>query len=1118
MGGHKKTYAPTGLGISRSGYYFYLQWKRGEKGIDKQECVIYLNGIGQNVPVAKGTEAASWPCYNLGYWATYAAFAVRNADTANKIDWSSWSVSPTLQLGPAHAPTLPEEPELNSPTKCTFSWNVPVSDTDAYPTTGYQWESVLAKDGVADWSNPQRGSANAFSGSQAFEESGFGDGDYCYVRYFRIRGLGPIGASGWVTGKHVYAPPLQASITGTTYKELPNGGAQVTVSWKSEASEYRPIDNITVKYLAAAPRVILTESAESIHMELVPPNTDSGWVSLKEIGGGKKNDSKASSFMVPTVLDDDQCMFVRVDNKHDEQLTYSAPVLVTGGVGRIKMPSFSGQIEPGGEGAERIYTMTINRNSSAIENAAIAIHFRTDKRPGMDEIIGVVPPKGSSSWLSDTIQVIIPVIQAGETPSFGLSAFVGDYTPIGPTSLDDTTYYSISNIKMESDLNWTGGVVPLPPALSLTQINSETIQVVWTWTWREATKAEISWANHEDAWYSTDEPQTYVVGSNNVSRWNITGLSLDKWYFRIRLMKVSDNVTTYGTYSNRKDLTLSQSPNIPTLMLQPDVISKTGSTRAIWAYESSDGTSQLYAEIREAFYQYARVTNLSGSPIENGYYEENAVEYKLSTDITVITGKTYYTLDGEDYVIVANPSGNPSEQEYYEKTILTYKRSFDTVVNSMKDYYKPTGEITYGDPIQSTNTEQHMILSAESFGWLPGETHNLALGLVSSAGVPTNSLSTPVPITIAEEITATITEHSFVNVSETKVPEWTLTELPLTIKTTGAGVGGKTTYVIERDETYIIRRPDDTDHYGFEGETVIVKEQEGENTATINLVDLIGALDDGAKYRIIATVVDSYGQTSSDTIHFRVDWSHQASIPEAIFSIDTEKDVTFITPTVPDNYEQGDLCDIYRLSADAPELIFKGAEFGTMYVDPYPVFGDFGGYRVVYRTANGDYIAGATLAMSDYYADDEDIDIRHDKFGIVIDFDGEQITLPYNVTLSNSWKKDFQKTIYLGGSVQGDWNPAIERDTSATTVIPVEVEPNQIESLRRLANFAGVCHIRTPDGSSFNADIQVRDDREEKWVSRLSRVSLTVARVDATGFEGMTYDDWINSQTPDEGN
>ena len=149
--------------------------------------------------------------------------------------------------------------------------------------------------------------------------------------------------------------------------------------------------------------------------------------------------------------------------------------------------------------------------------------------------------------------------------------------------------------------------------------------------------------------------------------------------------------------------------------------------------------------------------------------------------------------------------------------------------------------------------------------------------------------------------------------------------------------------------------------------------------------------------------------------------------------------------------------------------------------------------------------------MTDYNAD-EDSAYKHDLFGVVIYFDGNQLVLPGNISFSNKWNKDFTLTKYLGGSIQGDWNPAVERSMSAKATVAVEVNPENVELLRRLAIYPGICNVRTPDGSSFAANINVNDDREEKWTTQLAKISLDITKCDSEGEDGKTYAEWQEEQ------
>ena len=556
---------------------------------------------------------------------------------------------------------------------------------------------------------------------------------------------------------------------------------------------------------------------------------------------------------------------------------------------------------------------------------------------------------------------------------------------------------------------------------------SGTVKVVWDWTWREAQSAVISWADHEDAWESTAEPETYTINNTHAGEWNVSGLETGKrWYFRVRLVKGYGENGVYGAWSAPAMIDLSSAPSVPTLTLSKGVITADGNLSAFWSYVSGDGTGQAYAEICEA------------------------------------------TITGEG--------------------------------------------VQHGDIIASTQTAQHITLYAEKLGWASGDTHYLCVRVVSGSGRVSDEWSDPVPVIIAEELTAVIESTSLVGqeiiVDDNSRTVMALTALPLTATITGAGTGGTTTLVIERAEDYHIDRPDEQDFNGFEGETILLYSQTGEDPITIRREDLIGNLDDGAQYRLVATVQDSLGQSDSASIDFEVHWSHQAVIPEGTASISGT--VAFITPIAPTGFMEGDTCDIYRLSADRPELIVSGGAFGVTYVDPYPAIGEFGGHRIVYRTADGDYITAENeIAWLDITAEDGDaLNIVYS----LIDFEGEQIEFYYDVTHSNTWEKDFKETRYLGGSVTGDWNKAIGRTASLKGSTITIKDQDTMRKFRRLAVYPGICHIRTVDGSSFKCDIQVSEDRRYDANTIRAEYSLSVTRVDPEELDGLTYAEWISEE------
>lgn len=352
----------------------------------------------------------------------------------------------------------------------------------------------------------------------------------------------------------------------------------------------------------------------------------------------------------------------------------------------------------------------------------------------------------------------------------------------------------------------------------------------------------------------------------------------------------------------------------------------------------------------------------------------------------------------------------------------------------------------------------------------------------------------------AGEITLTIAEAA-----ETVMA---LKDMPLTITVTGAQETQETQVAIERAAAYHVDRPDETDFNGFEGETVALATQVGDETFSFDVEDLIGRLDDGALYRIIATVQDGFGQAATDTVDFTVIWTEQATEPTA--EVEMHGTAAYLTPIANEEGNPDDVCDIYRLSVDRPQLIYEGATFGETYVDPYPTIGEFGGHRFVTRTANGDYImddpeTGDSLAWYDTGENEDDnLAVRYN----IIDFDRGQAFLTYNADISGSWRKDFKETQYLGGSVQGDWNKAVSRTAQVNVTAVADNEQDLIQTMRRLADHTGLCHVRTKDGSSYPADVEVSESYNYASGVKTYEYQLTITRVDPEELDGMTLAEW----------
>ena len=384
--------------------------------------------------------------------------------------------------------------------------------------------------------------------------------------------------------------------------------------------------------------------------------------------------------------------------------------------------------------------------------------------------------------------------------------------------------------------------------------------------------------------------------------------------------------------------------------------------------------------------------------------------------------------------------------------------------------------------------------------------------LVYELATPADLTLTPQTVSLNEGTNNVWSEQGDVTIRTVEGYEdvLALKELPLEVTVTGTGNG---VMRVERAQNFDLERPDERNFTGYEGETIVQKLRGNvSDQIIVNRNELVGRFDDTARYRIIANVSDNFGQSATDTLEFIVDWTHQAVTAQGTVQI--IDGVAYITPIKPDGALPTDRVDIYRLSADRPELIYEGVEYnettGTYetIVDPYPTIGDFGGYRLVLVTANGDYICGG--ADEDNYPSwvGAEFEGSLDTYVTIIDFGDDEVVLEGNLQVSNSFEKSFERVKYLGGTSRGYWLSGAQRSGSGSTALVTLTDMDTIKAMRRLAQYTGMCHIRTPEGSNFHADIQVEDDNSYQVAGKIMDCSLKITGIDPIDTDGVRLEDW----------
>lgn len=697
-------------------------------------------------------------------------------------------------------------------------------------------------------------------------------------------------------------------------------------------------------------------------------------------------------------------------------------------------------------------------NECGIEGSFLIVSYKAKDSDEIEDI-GIIESKDKGSKT-------IEIPKSASTYSIGVRAAIGLIpSPVRDEEEEYETYAFSDqiNVFIESKTIWVEGTtVPSPPTnviLSHTDIGN--IHVNWDWDWKEAQSAELSWSDYKDAWVSTTEPSYYSIENLYNGEWNISDLEVGKMYYvRVRLKRIQGDSELVSRWSDTVGIFLSSAPSTPRIELSPTYINPGQPFTATWTYVSTDNTAQKNARVF---------------------------------------------------------------------------------------LYDPTTGETIGTELASVESSQSVKIETSEFGWLAGERKHIVVKVMSESDVE-SEWSPSAELNIVAPITCSVTysseeEGGLVSLSTTEevlddetqqTSEETITfdgvlrSLPLTLNITGAGESGITNVVIRRAEAFDQPGPDENEFNGYEGEIIYSASYSGETPLVIGRPgedkSFSGSLDEGGKYTVVATVEDEYGQTATNSdVDFIVDWNHDAVMPytnlEYVTNTDGEVGAK-LTFEPLNGVVEGDAIDIYRMSVDKPELILRGAKFNTSYVDPYPTIGDFGGYRIVYRTKYDDFImSDGAPAWWDITESNEESNFEpYNVPYSIISFDNYEIHLEYDVNLSSSWDKNFTETKYLGGSIQGDWSAGVSRTGSISTNVVTD-NPELIRSMRRLAVYNGPCQIRSYDGSNYKANVNVSEniDNKQLWnsngkVVRIVSYSLNITRVDGDSEDMLTYDRWITGE------
>lgn len=496
----------------------------------------------------------------------------------------------------------------------------------------------------------------------------------------------------------------------------------------------------------------------------------------------------------------------------------------------------------------------------------------------------------------------------------------------------------------------------------------------------DSTGTEITWADEEDMWKSTQEPSKYEfewsdgeleydgVTYQDSATLTIKDLEEATQYFIKARRYLEGETTTYSPYSDAATVLTSEKPE--KVIASCDRFVPTGKALSIYWTFSGNGVQKEWQIVSSSGTVLAKGEGgISSTQISADRLSEFATNGSITFTVQTSTGSGFVTSESHTVTIIDNP-----EIALTVTTPVTVQPfSFAVTANALCDLI--------------------VIVSAQ------GASGQFPQGMARQ--------------------TPGDTIHS-----DIYVPEWT---------------AGQDSY-----------------------------------TATITLPAGLNFWD-GGSYTVSVTAIDRTTGLRSEVITtpFVIEWAHQATDPGeyvTITPIDTydaegfHRIAAMIELTPPAESAQTDVYDIYRLTGDGAQLIGEGFPLTYTAYDEYAPFGinvDLA-YRVAIRTLDGD-------------VEFADIEYVFEQKTLRFDWMGGFLELPYNISIGDTYKKDVELRQHMDGSVDAYWNENITRTAKLSTDVIQLEQKLEIDMARALARYAGAVFVRTPEGTAYEADVQVSD-------------------------------------------
>lgn len=266
-------------------------------------------------------------------------------------------------------------------------------------------------------------------------------------------------------------------------------------------------------------------------------------------------------------------------------------------------------------------------------------------------------------------------------------------------------------------------------------------------------------------------------------------------------------------------------------------------------------------------------------------------------------------------------------------------------------------------------------------------------------------------------------------------------------------------------------------------------------------------LEPGMVYTVHCAADMSTGLSVTQSYEFSVNWVDVGYYINATIAVNKPVFTATITPTCKD--ENGLLVDnvvtsIYRRGYDGSytEIAKNVPNNGTSVTDPHPAL-DYARYRLVAKNTRtgaisfydmpGHPVKGtAVIIQWDESWSTFNVDDNLSVDGP--DWSGSMLTLPYNIDVTDSRKREVELIKYIGRENPVTYYGTHRNETSTWGVSIPKEDKETIYALRRLSLWSGDVYVREPSGMGYWANITVRFDQKHKDL--VIPVTMDITRVE----------------------